>query len=215
MEENKRGIVVNLNLAAKEKVLKRLKVTRTKAKVLILGVVMLFLPPKIWPSIPQGTVELLTGRYKVAEPRFQAVYPPSGPIHGLALSANLIPPVNFYLEIKYFRRQGTLTYTKEKTEFHLLPISLGLRAIIPIGILHPFAGAGADFYTYYESNAIGTVFNFTNGLHLLAGLYVQAGKLPLFFGARVKYTRAQAEEQKGRQVQLGGLETSFGLAFSF
>jgi len=209
------GGVVNLNLAAKEKGLKRLKVTRTNVKVLILGAAVLFLPPKTWPSIPQGTVELLTGRYKVAEPRFKAVYPQTGPIYGLGLSANLIPPVNFYLEIKYFRRQGTLTYTKEKTEFHLLPISLGLRAIIPIGILHPFAGAGADFYTYYESNPIGTVFNFTNGLHLTAGLYVQAGKLPIFFGGRVKYTWAQAEEQKGRKVQLGGLETGFGLVFSF
>lgn len=166
-------------------------------------------------AIKQGTLEFLTGRYNLDDSRFKAVYSENAPIYGLTLSANLLAPLNFYLEIKYFQREGTLTYTKEKTQFYLLPLSLGLRAMAPIGIINPFIGAGADFYTYYEDNPIGTVLNFTNGYHFIAGVYIHAGKLPLFLSARLKYTRAQAEEEKGRRIQLGGLETLLGFGFIF
>ncbi|MCX7974057.1 MAG: hypothetical protein N3B16_06085 [Candidatus Aminicenantes bacterium] len=169
----------------------------------------------LYPTIKQGTLEFLAGRYQVDDPRFKAVYAENGRLYGMDLSANLLSPLNFYLEIKYFRKEGALTYTKEKSIFYLLPVSLGLRVIIPIWILHPFIGAGTDFYTYYEDNPIGTVLNFTNGYHLTAGLYLQAGKLPLFLSARLKYTRALAEEEKGRRIQLGGLESSLGFGFIF
>ncbi len=86
---------------------------------------------------------------------------------------------------------------------------------MPIGILNPFVGTGADFYTYYEDNPIGTVLNFTNGYHFIAGVYIQAGKLPLVLSARLKYTRASAEEERGRRIQLGGLETLLGFGFIF
>lgn len=183
--------------------------------LILLSLVWISFASPLLATIRQGTVEVWTGRYSVDEPRFQAVYPKTGPVSGLNLSSNLVSFLNFYLEIKYFHRQGFLTYTKEKTDFHLLPLCLGLRAIFPVGILHPYFGLGADFYAYYENNPIGTVFNFTNGTHALAGLYLQAGKLPLFLNLRVKYTRAQAEEEKGRKVQLGGWETGIGLAISF
>lgn len=195
--------------------MKNLSRRRRLKKIILAGLTWSILASALMATIRQGTIEVWTGRYTVDEPRFQAVYPKTGPVNGMNLSANLVSFMNFYLEIKYFHRQGSLTYTKEKTDFHLLPVSLGLRAIFPIGILHPYFGLGADFYAYYENNPIGTVFNFTNGTHALAGLYLQAGKLPLFLNLRIKYTRAQAEEEKGRKVQLGGLETGVGLAISF
>jgi hypothetical protein len=183
--------------------------------IIFIGIVIFILPLSVLSANRQGTLEFLTGRYRLDDPRFKAVYAESGPVYGVALSADLFRPVNFYLEIRYFQRHGFLTYTREKTQFHLLPLSTGLRAIIPVGILMPFIGAGADFYTYYEDNPIGTVLNFTNGYHLVAGLYLQAGRLPFFFSARVKYSRATAEEEKGRRIQLGGLETALGFGFIF
>jgi len=183
--------------------------------IFFIGIVIFLWPVSIFSASRQGTLEFLTGRYQLDDPRFKAVYAENGPVYGLALSAHLFRPVNFYLEIRYFQRDGFLTYTREKTQFHLLPLSAGVRAMLPVGILIPFIGAGADFYTYYEDNPIGTVLNFTHGYHLAAGLYLQFGRLPLFFSARVKYSRATAEEEKGRRIQLGGLETALGFGFVF
>lgn len=188
-----------------------------KKAISLTNLIILFflIPSSIYPAIKQGTFELLTGNYQLNEPRFKAVYSDKEKIYGLSLSANLISLLNFYLDIKYFHDKGLLTYTKEKTVFYLVPISLGLRTVISISVLNPFFGLGTDFYTYFEDNPIGTVLNFTNGYHFLAGLYVQAGKLPLFISARLKYTRAQAEEEKGRRIQLGGWESTLGFGFIF
>ncbi len=186
-----------------------------KKRVFFSVIFLLFLAVKLGAVIPQGTIEAIYGRYSVNDPRFEAVYDKTGPIQGLGLSSHLITPLNFYLEIKYFQRKGALTYTKEKSDFYLLPISLGLRVIIPFGLFHPFIGTGVDIYTYSENNPIATVVNFAHGFHGLAGFYFQIGKLPLFLSARLKYTRVQAEEERGRKIQLGGIETGVGLVFSF
>ncbi len=165
--------------------------------------------------IRQGSVEALFGNYNMNEPRFDAVYPGGGLMSGLALSAAIVSDVNFYLEIKYYFRQGKLTFTKEKTNLTLLPVSLGLRYIFPLGIFNPYFGAGADFYFYYEENPIGTTLNYANGYHFTGGTYVRFTKsVPVMVNLKVKYTWARAE-QEGIRVQLGGLEYGAGLVFTF
>lgn len=165
-------------------------------------------------TIKQGTIEFVMGNYNLDEPRFTAIYEKGGPIAGLILSSTLVSDFNFYLEIKYFAKTGKLTYSKEKTRMALLPVSLGLRYILPIGFFHPYAGGGGDFYIYYENNPIGTVLNYTNGYHALGGFYLQFGKLPLMMNVKVKYTRAMAEES-GKKIQLGGLEYGAGFVIAF
>lgn len=165
--------------------------------------------------IRQGSVEFFFGSYNMNEPRFDAVYPGGGVIAGLGLSSALVSNVNFYLEIKAYTRTGTLTFTKEKTELTLVPISLGVRYIFPFGLFNPYAGGGADFYFYYEDNPIGTVLNYANGYHLLAGTYIQPlGKVPILINLKLKYTTARAEENNIK-IQLGGLEYAASLAFAF
>ena len=172
------------------------------------------LAPLSRAAVKQGTIEFMMGGYHVSEPRFTAVYKEGGAVRGLILSSMLVRNFNFYLEIKYFQKTGLLTYTQEKSDFYLLPISLGVRYILPFVLLHPYAGAGGDFYLYYEKNPIGNVLNYTTGLHALGGVYVQFGKLPIFLNLRVKLTTARAEEQ-GKTLQLGGWEYGAGLAVSF
>lgn len=165
--------------------------------------------------IRQGSVEFIFGSYNMNEPRFDAVYPGGGMMAGLGLSSAITSNVNFYLEIKSYIRKGTLTFTKEKTEFTLVPISLGVRYIFPFGIVNPYAGAGADFYFYYEDNPIGTVLNYTNGYHFLAGTYLRFLKnVPVLINLKLKYTTARAEED-GIKIQLGGLEYTASLVFTF
>ena len=165
--------------------------------------------------IRQGSVEFIFGSYNMNEPRFDAVYPGGGMMAGLGLSSAIASNVNFYLEIKSYIRKGTLSFTKEKTEFTLVPISLGVRYIFPFGIVNPYAGAGADFYFYYEDNPIGTVLNYTNGYHFLAGTYLRFLKnVPVLINLKLKYTTARAEED-GVKIQLGGLEYTASLVFTF
>jgi outer membrane protein W len=166
-------------------------------------------------TIPQGSVEFTLGTYNMNEPRFEAAYPSGGLIGGLTLSSAIASNVNFYLDIKYYSRQGTLTFSKEKTTFYMVPIDLGLRYIYPLGLFHPYLGAGLDFYFYYEDNPIGTVLNYTNGYHITGGTYLRFVKsVPLMVNFRLKYTWAKAEEE-ANPIQLGGLEYSAGLAFAF
>lgn len=165
--------------------------------------------------IRQGSVEVLFGSYDMNEPRFEAVYPAGGVMGGLALSAAIVSDVNFYLEVKYYARQGELSFSKEQTDFYMVPVSLGLRYIFPLGIFNPYAGAGADFYFYYEDNPIGTTLNYANGYHVSGGTYLRFSKaVPLMINLKVKYTWARAE-QEGIRVQLGGLEYGAGLVFTF
>lgn len=166
-------------------------------------------------AIPQGSVEFTLGSYNMNEPRFESAYPQGGPIAGLTLSSAVVSNVNIYLDIKYYSRQGTLTYSQEKTEFYMVPIDLGVRYILPLGFFHPYLGAGLDFYLYYEDNPIGTVLNYTNGYHVTGGAYLRFAKsVPVMINARLKQTWAKAEQDAG-QIQLGGLEYCLGLVFTF
>jgi hypothetical protein len=166
-------------------------------------------------TIRQGTLEFIVGSYNMNEPRFDAVYSKGGVMSGVGLSSAIASNFNFYLEIKYYNRTGTLTFSKEQTDFYLVPISLGLRYIVPLGILNPYFGGGPDFYFYYEDNPIGAVLNFTNGYHLMGGTYIRFSKsVPVMINLKLKYTAAKAQEND-IQVQLGGFEYAAGLVFAF
>jgi len=162
----------------------------------------------------QGTFEFLYGRYDVADARFKAVYPGTGPALGLALTASLFANLGVSLEVKHLSRSGALTYTKEATSFRLIPISLGLRYVYPGKIIQPFAGGGLDYNVYYEDNPIGTTVNAARGGHLEAGLYLRfSPKIPVLLvgKARRVWMKAGAE----RAVDLGGWEYGGGLAIAF
>jgi hypothetical protein len=165
--------------------------------------------------IRQGTVEFLVGSYNMNEPRFDAVYSKGGLMAGLGLSAAIVSNFNVYLEAKYYSREGKLTFSQEATKLRLIPISLGVRYIYPLGILNPYLGVGADLYFYYEDNPIGTVLNHTSGYHFAGGTYLRFSKsVPLMLNLKIKYTMAKATEGDV-QVQLGGLEYAAALVFKF
>jgi len=188
------------------------KATFSLAAFLALNI---FIFPAADRTIRQGSVEFMLGSYSMNEPRFEAAYPKGGLMAGLSLSSAVVSNVNFYLDIKYYSRQGTLTFSKEKTTFYMVPIDLGVRYIYPLGLFHPYLGAGLDFYFYYEDNPIGTVLNYTNGYHITGGTYLRFAKsIPVMANIRLKYTWAKAEED-ATPIQLGGFEYSLGLAFAF
>ncbi len=165
--------------------------------------------------IRQGTVELTFGGYSMNEPRFDAVYDKGGLMAGFGLSATVVSNFNFYLDVQYYHRAGELSFSKEKTDFYLLPISLGIRYIFPLGLANPYVGAGGDFYFYYEDNPIGSVLNQTGGYHLSGGAYFRFSEnVPVLLNLKLKYTWAKATENN-ISIQLGGFEYALALVFAF
>jgi hypothetical protein len=163
----------------------------------------------------QGTVELFLGNYTIQEPLFKTVYEPGGALQGLILSSILFFNFDFYLELKALYKTGQLTYSKEKTTMLLVPVSLGLRYGLPLGFLQPYAGGGLDFYLFYESNPIGSLFNYVRGGHFLVGVYLKFAKnFPILLNFRLKNTWAQTEVND-RKVELGGLEYGGSLVIAF
>lgn len=166
-------------------------------------------------TIRQGSVEFILSGYNMNEPRFDAVYDTGGLMSGLSLSAAIYSHVNFYLDIKYYSREGELTFSQEKTNFYIVPFDFGIRYIYPFGLFNPYLGAGLDFYFYYEENPIGTILNYTNGFHLTGGTYIRPLKnVPVLINLRLKYTWAGTEENNV-PIQLGGFEYGVGLALTF
>jgi hypothetical protein len=163
----------------------------------------------------QGTFEFYLGRYNIAEPLFKTIYQPGGSIKGVALTANLYSYFDFYLEIKGMVKNGLLSYSKEKTDFVLIPVSLGFRVCYPIAFINPFAGLGLDYFIFYEKNPIGTTLNYAKGWHLQSGVYFLIGKnFPVLPFAKIKYSFVNASAG-GRAINLGGLEFGAGLAVAF
>jgi len=166
-------------------------------------------------SKKQGMFEFSYGKYKIADERFDEVYKKGGSIEGIILSSSLAFGFDFYAEIKAFYKTGTLTFTQERTTLLLIPLSLGVRYVLPGNYVLPYAGGGADFYFYYENNPIATTMNIAKGYHLLAGIYFQFGQnSPLRLSGRVKYTRVKTTED-GIAIELGGFEYGAGIAISF
>ncbi len=163
----------------------------------------------------QGTLEFFAGRYDIREPLFKTVYREAGSIQGLILSSSLILNFDFYLEFKALYRKGELTYTKEKTTLVLAPVSLGLRYTLPLGFLQPYAGGGIDYFVFFETNPIGSYFNYVRGYHGLGGVYLRFAKgFPVLLNLRAKFTKATFTVND-RNIELGGPEFGASLVLAF
>ncbi|MBN2199452.1 MAG: hypothetical protein JW747_06325 [Candidatus Aminicenantes bacterium] len=168
-----------------------------------------------WSSERQGTLEFYTGRYSITEPLFKTVYQEGGAIQGLVLSSSLIFNVDFYLELKAVYKKGELTYSKEPTTLVLAPVSLGLRYVLPLGIVQPYAGAGVDFLLFFENNPIGSYFNYVRGYHGQGGVYIRFAKgFPVLLNFKAKFTKATFQIND-RAIELGGPEYGASLVLAF
>src|SRR4030042_1675861 len=166
----------------------------------------LFIAGPALASERQGTLEFFTGQYSIREPLFKTVYQEGSSIQGLILSSTLLFNIDFYLELKAINKKGELTYSKEPTTLVLIPVSLGLRYVLPLGFVQPYAGAGIDFYLFFENNPIGSYFNYVRGYHGLGGVYIRfAKKFPILLNFKAKYTKADYYWPPQDLIVLSGL----------
>lgn len=163
----------------------------------------------------KGTFELLIGHYYLSESRFKAVYPGRGIIAGIGISVSVIQNFDFYIEAKGFHKQGELTYSKEKTQLFLFPVSLNIRYKVSIGPITPYIGGGIDVHFYFETNPIGNIADYTSGYNFQGGTYFHFGKnFPILLNLKIKYSKAN-KMVNNLKIELGGLEYGVGLAFVF
>ena len=185
------------------------------AVLLTLGLGLSLVGPASATVGRQGTIEFFLGRYNISEPRFKDIYPTGGTMPGLVLTSTIIWNVDLYLEVKEMNKVGKLTFSGDKTTLILVPLSLGLRYVQPLGFVQPYVGAGLDTYLFYETNPIGTVFNYVHGTHVLGGIYIQFHEsVPVLLNFRLKYTSANVTINDV-EIKLGGLEYSAGLVLAF
>jgi hypothetical protein len=163
----------------------------------------------------QGSFEILLGNFRINDPLFETIYTNSGPIRGLAITAALFFHLDFYLEVKMFTQKGQLSFSRETTNFSLIPFSVGLRYRAPLGLIEPFIGAGLEYDIFYEKNLIGTAVDYARGTHFLAGVSLRPGRnFPIAVTGRLKYTQVKAVHN-GRTIDLGGFEANGGLSLIF
>lgn len=163
----------------------------------------------------RGTFELFFGHYILSESRFKAVYHGGGIIAGLGLAVSVMQNFDLYIEAKGFHKQGELTYSKEKTQLFLFPISLNIRYKVSIGPITPYIGGGIDVHFYFETNPIGNIADYTSGYNFQGGTYFHFGKnFPILLNLKIKYSKAN-KMVNNLKIELGGLEYGVGLAFVF
>ncbi len=163
----------------------------------------------------KGTFELVVGHYDLSDSRFKGAYQGGGVIAGIGLSVFVIENFDFFIEAKGFHKFGELTYSKEKTQLFLIPISFDIRLKLPAGPMTPYIGGGIDLHFFFETNPIGNVIDYSSGYNFQGGTYLHFGKnFPILLNLKIKYSKAN-KTVNNIVIDLGGMEYGVGLAFVF
>lgn len=189
---------------------------RLGAAIILTAALGLGLAAPAWATVGrQGTVEFSIGGYNISDARFKEIYPTGGTLPALSLTSTIYWNFDLYLEVTELNKTGKLTFTGEKTTLVLIPVSLGLRYVQPLGIVQPYLGFGFDVYLFYETNPIEKVFNYVHGTHVMGGTYIRfAPSVPVLLDLKIKYTSADYTNNDVT-VKLGGLGYTAGLAIAF
>ena len=113
----------------------------------------------------------------------------------------------------YYSKVGKLGFTQDETKIRIVPLAAGVKYYFSGGRLRPYAGAGAAYFQYKETNSIGTIEKGDVGFVARAGLLVMLG--PTFF-MDVQGGWSTCSVQPGDvKANLGGLSLGLGLGFEF
>jgi outer membrane protein W len=141
---------------------------------------------------------------------FKSIYG-RGWMSGLEITFNITKGLDAWLDGGYFARTGVLTYTQEETKLMLVPIGAGLRYRILTGKVAPYVGAGARYYMYRESNAIGDVNKGGVGFVGKAGVLISIIQgIGIDLSAGYSWCKMKPADF---EFNVGGLELGAGIVF--
>jgi hypothetical protein len=147
-----------------------------------------------------------------SEQAFKDIYG-SGLMYGGEIGFRLHGPIGLWIDGMYYKGTGQLTYTKEDTTLTLIPIGAGLRYDFTTGPAVVYAGAGARYYSYKETNVLGTVTRGGAGFVVLAGVNLRIAK-GFLVDVRAAYSSCKLTPADFT-INVGGIELGGGLVIEF
>jgi len=159
------------------------------------------------------------GMRNFSENLYKTVYGDSGMSYNLDLGVKVGKSLEAFLHTDYFKKDGELTFTKEKTTLKIIPIELGARYLIGISKqckpkLFPYLGAGAGYYMVKEENPIGSFDKKSFGFFVEGGLrFYPAGSF--FIDAKIKDVFLKIKNDLGRNINTGGFTYMGAIGISF
>jgi opacity protein-like surface antigen len=201
-----------------------------KKSVMMLAVLtigLIFTSNYGWPQDSQDdpcrigkySLSVGAGMRNFSESLYKTVYKDSGMSYNLDLGVIVSKSLEAFLHTDYFKKDGELTYTKEKTTLKIIPIELGARYLIAATKqcrpkLFPYLGAGAGYYMVKEENAIGTFDKKSFGFFVEGGLrFYVAGSF--FIDAKIKDVFLKVKNDQDKNINLGGIAYMGAIGISF
>jgi hypothetical protein len=162
-----------------------------------------------------ASVEFRAGYFSPASADFRDVYK-GGPAFGADITVPVWRALGLWGGLDYFSRTGKLTYTEEATTIRVLPVFLGLKLQAVSGAVRPYLAGAAGYFSYKETNPIGTASGQRIGFVVQAGLLVRIkGPLALDLSVRMTSCQTKAEEPDVSAAKIGGFQGGLGISLSF
>lgn len=180
-----------------------------KKLVIMLAIAILF------PGISyagDGIIELKGSYFYPSERAFKDIYSGGLNYEGEA-TFRTWKNLELWAGISYFRKNGKLSLTKEKTSLQIIPIGAGIKYRFPAGNLCGYVGLGVRYFHSTESNVIGDVTK--NGLGYIAkiGCYINV-KGGWVIDIYMDYSYCQIEPPDFG-LNIGGIVTGIGIGYKF
>ncbi|MCX6562521.1 MAG: hypothetical protein NTU60_02820 [Candidatus Aminicenantes bacterium] len=181
----------------------------TKAKILALTIL---LAPAGIAFGETASIQVRASYFHPSDGVFKEVYG-GGTSYGAVLTVRLWKGFSLWAEGDFFQKKGRTTFTREQTEFRLIPLAGGLRYDFFPSRTSPYLAAGVGYFLSHEKNDMGSVDRKDIGYVVQAGLRLYAGKT-VIFDVQGSYSTCKVSSS-GVSADLGGIRGGLSLGFAF
>jgi hypothetical protein len=188
----------------------------------ILTILMLIVPSLAADEpcqLRKVSLTLGAGIKSLTDDLFKEVYDTNNITYSLDVGVIIIDTLELFLHSDYFKINGQLTYTKEKTTLKIIPLEIGARYLIKMTrscklMIFPYIGAGSGLYLIEENNPIGTFEKNKFGFFAEGGIRFYIGNR-FFIDSKIKYIYLNVPSDIGENIQMGGLSYTGGIGIAF
>ncbi len=150
--------------------------------------------------------------FKPTEKVFQDIYG-QGPSYGGEIIVSLGKGIGLWIGGDYFSKKGQLTLSKAETSIQITPVYGGLKWYFSRGKFRPYIGGAVGYFSFKESNVLGTFQKSEVGyLGQLGFLFLPFKSFFIDLQGSYSYCPAKSAEFK---ADLGGLSGAAGFGFTF
>ena len=118
-----------------------------------------------------------------------------------------------FLRAQYFRQEGQLSFTRDKTTVQIMPIILGFRYHVTSRRLSGYLDLGLGLFHFEEKNPIGQASLNKLGYFLSGGLNVFLYQ-GIYLGCRLDYNYCRVKPFE-LEAQIGGLSLGINIGYRF